>query len=162
MVCRPTSESESFFGGRHIPFFCHVPDASPFSYSFRQQPIATSFINRHERVRDSPNLSLLLRIVHDSARRFGSLILTYEQLARIVLFTIRIDIRCRVIYYLTAALRHVCLSRVTRRALLIPVKGNYRIDREDSEPDPHVIDLNTQLGQADECICAALPEKERL
>ncbi|KAL5535762.1 SEC8 [Sanghuangporus sanghuang] len=93
----------------------------------------------------SINGQLQLPLSTDMGERFGSLILTYEQLARIVLFTIRIDIRCRAIYYLTAALRH----------------GNYRIDQEDSEPDPHVIDLNTQLGQADECICTTLPEKEQ-
>lgn len=33
--------------------------------------------------------------------------MTYEQLAQIILFTIRIDIRCQVIHYLGTAMRHV-------------------------------------------------------
>lgn len=45
--------------------------------------------------------------------------------------------------------------------VLIRLQGNYRIDQEDSEPDPHIIDLNNELGKADEVISATLPERER-
>ncbi|EJD03693.1 uncharacterized protein FOMMEDRAFT_81678 [Fomitiporia mediterranea MF3/22] len=89
---------------------------------------------------------LRLPLSREMGDRFGALILTYEQLAQAILFTIRIDIRCRAIYFLTSAMRH----------------GNYRIDQEDSEPDPHIIDLNSELGQADDCLSSTLPEKERL
>jgi hypothetical protein len=40
-------------------------------------------------------------------RRFGALLKTYTQLAEIILHTIRIEVRCRSIYYLDAAFRHV-------------------------------------------------------
>ncbi|KAI5124169.1 hypothetical protein M0805_000977 [Coniferiporia weirii] len=92
------------------------------------------------------NGELRLPLSREMGDRFGSLIMTYEQLAQIILFTIRIDIRCRAIHYLCSAMRH----------------GNYRIDQEDSEPDPHIIDLNSELGKADECVSATLPQKEQL
>ncbi|THH09197.1 hypothetical protein EW145_g2188 [Phellinidium pouzarii] len=93
-----------------------------------------------------PNNEILqLPLSREMGDRFSSLIMTYEQLAQVILFTIRIDIRCRVIHYLSSAMRH----------------GNYRIDQEDSEPDPHIIDLNSELGTVDECIAVTLPEKER-
>jgi exocyst complex component 4 len=41
------------------------------------------------------------------------------------------------------------------------LQGNYRIDRAAGEPDPHVIDLNTDLSICDEFATAALPPKER-
>jgi exocyst complex component 4 len=40
-------------------------------------------------------------------RRFQALLKTYEQLAEIILHSIRIDVRCRTIHYLDAAMRHV-------------------------------------------------------
>lgn len=40
-------------------------------------------------------------------RRFGALLKTYTQLAEIILHTIRIEVRCRTIFYLDAAFRHV-------------------------------------------------------
>jgi len=40
-------------------------------------------------------------------RRFQALLKTYEQLAELVLNTIRIDVRCRAIHYLESSMRHV-------------------------------------------------------
>jgi hypothetical protein len=40
-------------------------------------------------------------------RRFQSLLKTYEQLASLILDTIRTDIRCRTFHYLHAAMRLV-------------------------------------------------------
>ena len=40
-------------------------------------------------------------------------------------------------------------------------QGNYRIEREAGEPDPHIVDLNTELGNLDTCLNAALPDVER-
>lgn len=39
--------------------------------------------------------------------------------------------------------------------------GNYHIDHEAGEPDPHVIDLNAELGQCDDFIATTLPKKEQ-
>lgn len=42
-----------------------------------------------------------------TCRRFQALLKTYEQLSGLILDTLRIDLRCRAIYYLEAAMRHV-------------------------------------------------------
>ena len=52
-------------------------------------------------------MSLLIVL---NSRRFGALLKTYTQLAEIILHTIRIEVRCRTIYYLDAAFRHVGVS----------------------------------------------------
>jgi exocyst complex component 4 len=92
-----------------------------------------------------PNEQLKLPLSQAMALRFQALLKTYEQLAELILHTIRIDIRCRTIHYLDAAMRH----------------GNYCIDHEAGEPDPHVIDLNAELGQCDDFISTTLPKKEQ-
>ncbi|KAI0801047.1 Sec8 exocyst complex component-specific domain-containing protein [Fomes fomentarius] len=71
--------------------------------------------------------------------------LTYVQLAELIIYTIRIDVRCRVIHHLDLALRH----------------GIYRIEREAGEPDPHIIDLNSELGNSEACLTSTLPDVER-
>jgi len=93
----------------------------------------------------SPNEPLKLPLSRDMSLRFQALLKTYQQLAELILDTIRIDIRCRTIYYLDSAMR----------------RGNYCIDREAGEPDPHVIDLNTELGKCDDFLSTALPKKEQ-
>ncbi len=40
-------------------------------------------------------------------RRFDALLKTYEQLAEMIIFTIRLDMRCRAIHYLHSAIRFV-------------------------------------------------------
>ncbi|KAI0756775.1 Sec8 exocyst complex component-specific domain-containing protein [Daedaleopsis nitida] len=79
------------------------------------------------------------------AMRFQALHMTYVQLAELIIYTIRIDVRCRVIHHLDLALRH----------------GVYRIEREAGEPDPHIIDLNNELGNSDACLTSTLPDVER-
>ncbi|TFY68131.1 hypothetical protein EVG20_g3687 [Dentipellis fragilis] len=103
----------------------------------------------------TPHLPFLLPVTADEqlrlplskemAMRFHALLKTYEQLSEIILHTIRVDVRCRAAHYLDLALRH----------------GNYRVDREVGEPDPHVIDLNIELGQCDDIIASTLPAKEQ-
>ena len=80
-----------------------------------------------------------------SPSRFQALLKTYDQLAELILHSIRIDIRCRTIHYLDAAMRH----------------GNYNIDHEAGEPDPHIIDLNAEIGQCDDFISTTLPKREQ-
>jgi len=89
---------------------------------------------------------LQLPLSREMGMRFDALLKTYEQLAEMIIFTIRLDMRCRAIHYLHSAIRF----------------GNYKIDQEDGDPDPHIIDLNNDLGKADESISSALPVKERL
>lgn len=40
-------------------------------------------------------------------------------------------------------------------------QGNYNIEREAGEPDPHVIDLNTEIGECHDLISTTLPIKEQ-
>lgn len=40
-------------------------------------------------------------------------------------------------------------------------QGNYHIEREASEPDPHIIDLNGELGKCEGFLANAVPERER-
>jgi hypothetical protein len=46
----------------------------------------------------------------DAFRRFDALLKTYEQLAEMVLFTFRTDIRCQAIHYLNLSIRRVSNS----------------------------------------------------
>lgn len=94
--------------------------------------------------------------------RFQALLKTYEQLAELILHTIRIDVRCRTIHYLDAAMRHVIPSFTPfLHMLTLFAKGNYYINHEAGEPDPHIIDLNAELGQCDDFISTTLPRKEQ-
>ena len=97
-------------------------------------------------------------------RRFQALHMTYVQLAELIIYTIRVDIRCRVIHHLDLALRHVCPSEGHHPIMILtidPTQGIYRIEREAAEPDPHVVDLNTELGNCDACLTSTLPDVER-
>jgi exocyst complex component 4 len=40
-------------------------------------------------------------------------------------------------------------------------QGNYATDFEPGEPDPHIIDLNTELGQCDDFVSTTIPKRER-
>lgn len=95
-------------------------------------------------------------------RRFSALQKTYEQLSESILHTVRVDIRCRVWHHLDLALRHVSsLLRVLLHILTVCGQGNYFIDQEASEPDPHVVDLNADLVKCDDYASSTLPAKER-
>ncbi|KAI0080371.1 hypothetical protein K474DRAFT_1590049 [Panus rudis PR-1116 ss-1] len=97
-----------------------------------------------------PNEQLRLPLSSAMALRFQALHKTYEQLSEVILHTIRVDIRCRVMHYLDLALREAS-----------SYFGNYHIDVEASEPDPYIADLNTELSKCDDFASTALPEAER-
>jgi exocyst complex component 4 len=78
------------------------------------------------------------------ARRFQALLKTFEQLASMILDTIRIDLRCRVTHYIDASMRH----------------GDYSVEREAGEPDPHVMDLNAELSDTEHFFSASLSKNE--
>ncbi|KAF8807754.1 hypothetical protein BYT27DRAFT_7189848 [Phlegmacium glaucopus] len=89
--------------------------------------------------------SLSLPLSREMALRFQALLKTYDQLGTVILDTIRIDLRCRTMHYLDAALNH----------------GNYDSNYEAAEPDPHVVDLNTELVQCHESMSIRLPPKDQ-
>jgi exocyst complex component 4 len=65
-----------------------------------------------------PSGQLKLPLSREMAMRFQALIRTYDQLSCLILDTLRIDIRCRAMYYLDASMRHVrnCLPIAILRA----------------------------------------------
>ncbi|KAI0936742.1 hypothetical protein AcV5_004806 [Taiwanofungus camphoratus] len=91
------------------------------------------------------NEPLSLPLSAAMAMRFQALHMTYAQLAELILYSLRIDIRCRAMHHLDLALRH----------------GVYRTESEVGEPDPHVIDLNVELGRCDDFTSTTLPQNER-
>ncbi|KAI3622267.1 sec8 exocyst complex component specific domain-containing protein [Moniliophthora roreri] len=93
----------------------------------------------------SPNTELSLPLSREMALRFQALIRTYDQLSDLILDTVRIDIRCRTLHYLDLAMR----------------LGNYTINSEAGEPDPHIIDLNNELGECDDFITVGVPKAAR-
>ncbi|KAI8878211.1 hypothetical protein K501DRAFT_196399 [Backusella circina FSU 941] len=88
----------------------------------------------------------LLPLRGEIARRFDTLLTTYQQLAETCLFTLRLEGRCHTMYYLEMAIR----------------EGNYHLEDETYEPDPYVITLNADLIELDDCINASLPPKDEL
>jgi len=93
----------------------------------------------------SPNEQLQLPLSKEMALRFHALLKTYDQLSEMILHTVRIDVRCRIAHYLDLTMRH----------------GNYRVDREIGEPDPHIIDLNLELGEYHDIASTTLPPQEQ-
>ncbi|ORY92249.1 hypothetical protein BCR43DRAFT_508347 [Syncephalastrum racemosum] len=89
---------------------------------------------------------VLLPLRGEAAKRYDTLLTTYQQLAETCLFTLRLENRCHVMYYLEMAVR----------------EGNYYLEDETYEPDPYVITLNQDLMDIDDCINASLPPKDEL
>lgn len=84
--------------------------------------------------------SIHLPLKDDTASRFDALLVTYQQLAETCLFTLRLEARCRVMYYLDMATR----------------EGNYFLEEESFEPDPYIMTLNSNLVEIDDCVTASL------
>lgn len=93
----------------------------------------------------SEQIEVNLPLSREMAMRFSALQKTYTQLAEMILHTIRIEVRCRTMYHLDAAFR----------------LGNYQIDHEVGEPDPYIVDLNTELSKIDECVLSTLLKEEQ-
>ncbi|KAF9076098.1 Sec8 exocyst complex component-specific domain-containing protein [Rhodocollybia butyracea] len=92
----------------------------------------------------SPSDKLTLVLSKEMSLRFQALLRTYQQLSELILHTIRVDVRCRTVHYLDLAMR-----------------GNYRLDGEAAEPDPHIIDLNNDLSECDDLISPSVPPYAR-
>ncbi|KAI8093036.1 Sec8 exocyst complex component-specific domain-containing protein [Halteromyces radiatus] len=88
----------------------------------------------------------LLPLRGEAARRFDTLLTTYQQLAETCLFTLRLEIRCHTLYYLQMVIRD----------------GNYYLEDESFEPDPYVITLNSDLMDIDDSINVSLPRKDEM
>ncbi|SCV70809.1 BQ2448_3571 [Microbotryum intermedium] len=109
-------------------------DASPSS------PILDQSDDGHSPTRPFP-----LPLTNEMSKPFESLLKSYRQLANLVLFTLRLEIRLRTIHYLDKATRD----------------GVYQLAEDIAEPDPSVVDLNSDLAECDECAATTLAEPER-
>ncbi|KAH9486575.1 putative exocyst complex component sec8 [Psilocybe cubensis] len=94
---------------------------------------------------DTTTDRLSLPLSKEMSLRFQALLKTYDQLSTLILDTLRSELRCRTIFYLTSAMRH----------------GTYDSTYEAVEPDPHVVDLTTELVQCNESMITSLPEAQR-
>lgn len=64
-------------------------------------------------------------------------------------------------YFLDSAMRHVSRLIFPYTTFQFLGQGNYSIDREAAEPDPHVIDLNTELSECDDVFSTRVPKQAR-
>lgn len=100
-----------------------------------------------------------MRVRH---RRFDAILSTYDQLGDLVLFTLRAELRCRVMHYC-----EVSMSKVRALPIVLPLlltspnfQGNYRIENEADEPDPYILDLTADLGECHGVMVSKLPEED--
>lgn len=89
---------------------------------------------------------LKLPLSSDMASRFETLPRTYSLLSDTILFTLRLELRARVLHHLELAV----------------TEGNYLVEESSAEPDPHVVDLNAELSNLDDILADCLsPEDHR-
>jgi len=86
-----------------------------------------------------------LPLTADMSSQFNLLLKRYRQLAETTLFTLRIEMRLRVMHYVDRAMK----------------EGLYQLTEDVAEPDPFVVDLNSELAQCDECAASTLGTAER-
>ncbi|KAF8316216.1 Sec8 exocyst complex component-specific domain-containing protein [Cantharellus anzutake] len=77
--------------------------------------------------------------------RFDALLTIYDRLSEHILYSVRIDLRCRTYFHLQSGIR----------------RSSYQIDQEASEPDPFIDELNEEITAYDNCLVATLPDRER-
>ncbi len=81
------------------------------------------------------------------------------------LFWIQLELTSGVGLYIILIRHYVMrvswLFNFRTRLLILLLQGNYSMEQEAGEPDPHVIDLNNELGECDEFLSTSLPETAR-
>ncbi|KAI9677466.1 MAG: hypothetical protein M1817_006420 [Caeruleum heppii] len=87
--------------------------------------------------------AILLPMTEESVIAFDGVITAYEDLAATVLRTLHIELRCRVIYYLTRTLQ-----------------SSYILEHPVADPEPNILTLNANLVGFDEDIKSHLRETE--
>lgn len=93
-----------------------------------------------DQVRPHPPLARLTL-----GRPFDALLKSYQQLADLVLYSLRVEVRLRTMHFLDKATRD----------------GVYQLSEDIAEPDSSVVDLNSALAECDECAATTLAGPER-
>lgn len=79
------------------------------------------------------------------SKPFEALLTSYRNLANMILITLRIELRLRTVHYLDKATKD----------------GVYQLADGVAEPDPSVVDLNSDVAELDECAASTLADPER-
>ncbi|KAM0363713.1 hypothetical protein ACHAO7_002021 [Fusarium culmorum] len=87
-----------------------------------------------------------LPLTQETVQAFDSIVSSFEELAGTALLTLHMEIRCRIVHSLGIALS--------------PTVAPYLLDQEVSEPDPQILNLNSELVFFDETIVKFLRDKE--
>jgi exocyst complex component 4 len=97
------------------------------------------------------------------SRRLDALLKIYEQLAKIILFTIRIDVRCRLIWHILRGLREVSVLHPKADLILIfrSDQESYDIDLEASDPDDYIVELNAEIAACYDATSSSLGDRGR-
>ncbi|KAK2603469.1 exocyst subunit [Conoideocrella luteorostrata] len=87
-----------------------------------------------------------LPLTQETVQKFDNIVTSYEDLATTALFTLHMEVRCRIVHSL--------------RNALSPDIAPYLLDQEVREPDPQILGLNLELVLFDETIVRYLRAKE--
>ncbi|RSL69442.1 putative exocyst complex component sec8 [Fusarium duplospermum] len=87
-----------------------------------------------------------LPLTQETVQAFDSIVSSFEELAGTALLTLHMEIRCRIVHSL--------------RIALSPQVAPYLLDQEVSEPDPQILNLNSELVLFDETVVKYLRDKE--
>ena len=86
---------------------------------------------------------LKLPLSRDMAARYAALPGVYTHLSNVLLFTLRHEVRARVLHHLALA-----------------IEGSYVVSDSSVEPSPHVVDLNADLAHLDDIFSSTLPASD--
>ncbi|KTW28876.1 hypothetical protein T552_01505 [Pneumocystis carinii B80] len=82
----------------------------------------------------------------ESIEKLEAILVNFKELSKTILFTIRIEIRCHVMYYIEKVVRD----------------GNYYLDHSIPKPDLYLLELNTELLEYNEQLNSCLQYDEYL
>ncbi|SPO38418.1 related to SEC8 - protein transport protein [Pseudozyma flocculosa] len=105
-----------------------------------------SVIDSVPRTDEAAAEELKLPLSKDMAARYEALPNVYRHLSNVILFTLRIELRVRVLYHLGQAVS----------------EGNYVLNDDTAiEPSPHVVDLNAEMAHLDDIFSDTLTPDNR-
>ncbi|KAK4052526.1 exocyst subunit [Microbotryomycetes sp. JL221] len=87
-----------------------------------------------------------LPLTTEMTKPFESLISSYRTLASLVLFTMRTEVRVRTLHY---------LDKATSEGVYQLTEGSV------AEPDPSIVDLNSDIAEVDDCASTTLADSEK-
>ncbi|KAK4047934.1 exocyst subunit [Microbotryomycetes sp. JL201] len=90
-------------------------------------------------------MTATLPLTSEMAKPFEALLSSYRTLASLVLFTMRTEVRVRTLHYLDKATS----------------EGVYQLTDGVAEPDPSIVDLNSDIAEVDDCASNTLAESEK-